>query len=140
MSAEKNKAIIRRLVHAEEIGDWATADKLTAPNYVYHNPANPEVRTHEEHKQKVLIELRTAFPDLKITIEDIIAEGNKVVIRFSFSGTHKGEFIGIAPTNKRVTVPEVSIWRIVNGKLVEEWGFSDRLGFVLQLGVMPPIK
>lgn len=140
MSAEKNKAIIRRLVRAEEIGDWATVDELTAPNYVYHNPANPRVRTHEEHKQKVLIALRTGFPDLKITIEDIIAEGNKVVIRFSFSGTHKGEYAGIPPTNKRIEATAINIFRLADGKVAEQWVESNALGMLLQMGVVPPIK
>lgn len=140
MSAEKNKAIIRRLVRAEEIGDWATVDKLTAPNYVYHNPANPKVRTHEEHKKKVLIALRTGFPDLKITIEDIIAEGNKVVIRFSSSGTHKGEYAGIPPTNKRIEITAINIFRLTDGKVAEQWVESNALGMLQQMGVVPPIK
>ena len=137
MSAEKNKAIIHRLVRAEEIGDFTTVDELTAPNYVYHNPANPEVRTHEEHKQKVLVGLRTAFPDLKIVIEDTIAEGNKVVIRFTFRGTHKGEYAGIAPTNKRIEFTAINIFRLADGKVAEQWVESNPLSMLLQLGVVP---
>src|SRR3990170_1569331 len=137
MSAEENKAIIRRLVRAEEIGDWATVDELTAPNYVYHNPSWPGVLTHEEHKQKVLIGFRTAFPDVKYNIEDMIAEGNNVVIRYLISGTHKGEFAGIPPTNKRIELTSLCICRLADGKVAEQWVENNSLVFMQQLGVVP---
>ena len=137
MSAEENKAIIRRLVRAEETGDWATVDKLTAPNYVYHNPSWPEVRTHEEHKQKVLIGFRKAFPDVKYKIEDMIAEGNNVAIRYSIIGTHKGEFKGIPPANKPIELTSLCIFRIADGKVAEQWVENNSLVFLQKLGVIP---
>jgi len=139
MSAEKNKALVRRLIKAWNTRNWAALDELMAPDCIDHY-ALPGQKPGREGYREEQISFTNAFPDVQFTIEDMIAEGDKVAVRSTFSGTHKGEFIGIAPTNKRVTVPEVTIWRIVNGKLVEEWGFSDRLGFVLQLGVIPPIK
>jgi len=92
-----------------------------------------------EGYREAQINVTNAFPDIKFTIEDMIAEGDKVAVRLTFSGTHRGEFLGIKPTGKRITVPEISIWRIVSGKFVEEWGFSDRVGAFQQLGVIPPI-
>jgi steroid delta-isomerase-like uncharacterized protein len=136
MLVEENKAIIRRLVRAEEIGDWATVDELTAPNYVYHNPSWP-VLTHEEHKQQVLIGFMAAFPDVKYNIEDMIAEGNYVVIRYSIIGTHKGEFAGIPPTNKRIELTSLCVFRLADGKVAEQWVENNSLVFMKQLGVIP---
>jgi predicted ester cyclase len=82
--------------------------------------------------------LHTAFPDYHITIEDVVAEGDKVVLRFHWSGTHKGEFMGIAPTGNKVTVTAMSMHRIEGGKEAEQWGELDRLGMMQQLGVVPP--
>ena len=80
---------------------------------------------------------RSAFPDFKATIDDIIAEGDKVVIRQTFSGTHKGEFMGIAPTGKRVSFGVMDIVRIAGGKFVEHWGQMDSMGMMQQLGAIP---
>jgi len=92
-----------------------------------------------EKTLKILISEANAFPDLHYTIEDMIAEGDKVVVRLTFSGTHRGEFMGVAPTNKRVTTTAIFIQRIVSGKLVEEWSNADLLGFFQQLGVIPSV-
>jgi len=137
MSAEKNKAIIRSFEHACVIGDWAKVEKLAAPNFIYHNPAYPENLTFEGFKQKVVIDMVKAFPDLEFNIEDIIAEGDKVVGRYSFSGTHKSEFAGIAPTNKRVKFTSIVINRLADGKVVERWVESNSFPLMLQLGVVP---
>jgi len=139
MSLEKNKALVRRLIEAWNTRNWGVFDEVMAPNCIDHY-ALPGQKPGREGYREAQINVTNAFPDVQFTIEGMIAEGDKVAVRLTFSGTHKGEFMGIAPTNKQVTVPEVSIWRIVGGKLVEEWGFGDRLGFMLQLGVMPPMK
>lgn len=80
---------------------------------------------------------RTAFPDIYSRVEDVIAEGDKVVVRFSAGGTHLGDFWGIPPTGKTGTVTGISIYRIVDGKIAEHWGNSDDLGMMQQLGVIP---
>jgi len=138
MSAEKNKALVRRLIEAWNTRNWAVFDEVMAPNCVDHY-ALPGQKPGREGYREAQISVTNAFPDIKFTIEDMIVEGDKVVVRLTCSGTHRGEFMGIAPTNKRVTVPEISIWRIVGGKFVEEWGFGDRLGFMQQLGVISPM-
>jgi predicted ester cyclase len=82
--------------------------------------------------------LASAFSDNEVTVDDQIAEGDKVVTRWSSKGTHSGEFFGIPATGKRVAGKGIGISRIVDGKIVEEWGESDMLGMMQQLGVIPP--
>lgn len=81
--------------------------------------------------------IRAAFPDLHVTVEDMVAEGDKVVARVTMSGTHKGEFMGIAPTGKQITVGIIEILRIAGGKVVEHWNVVDSLGMMQQLGAVP---
>ena len=83
---------------------------------------------------------RTSFPDWTEHIEDIIAEGDRVVTRWTSRGTHQGEFEGIAPTGKQVTVAEVAIFRIANGKIAEQWGFPDIMALLRQVGAKPSGK
>ncbi len=138
LSVEENKALVRRLVEAWNTRNWDVLDELMAPICVDHY-ALPGQKPGREGYKEAQISITNALPDIQFTLEDMIAEGDKVVVRLTLSGTHRGEFMGIVPKNKRVTVPEISIWRIVGGKFVEEWGFCDRLSFVQQLGVIPPI-
>jgi len=126
------------LVEALNTSNWAVLDELMVPDYVNHNPGQREKPGREGYRES-LISGRNAFPDFQWTIEDMIAEGDKVVVRLTGSGTHRGEFMGIAPTNKRVTATAIFILRIVSGKLVEEWSNWDLLGFFQQLGVIPSL-
>ena len=80
---------------------------------------------------------RTAFPDLQVTVDDLIAEGDKVVARITAKGTHKGEFMGTPATNKQISMQEIHICRIAGGKIVEHWGLEDSLGMMQQLGMIP---
>jgi predicted ester cyclase len=139
MSAEENKAIVRRWFEAQSSAnyDLATLDELTAPDFVYHNPGMPEVHTHEERKQKIIVEFTAVFPDIKYDVKDIIAEGDKVVLRYSMSGTQKGEFMGIAPTNRRVEGTSLCMVRLADGKVAEMWVENNSLVMLLQLGVLP---
>ena len=137
MSAEENKALARRVM--EEMfnkGNLDVADELLAPGYVDHDPAMPEdVRGPEGFKEYVAA-YRSAFSDLHIRIEDQIAEGDKVVTRWTGTGTHDGDLAGIAPTGNRVTLPGMEIVRISDGKLVEGWEGYDSINMMRQLGVM----
>ncbi len=138
MSTEENKAIVRRGI--EEFanqGNFAAIDELVASDYVFHAPGLPALHGHEGFQQMVMMP-RTAFPDLHFTIEDLIAEGDKVVTRFTARGTHRGELMGIPPTGKQVSFPGILISHISKGKIVEEWEISDALGMLQQLGVVPP--
>ncbi|NIO68070.1 MAG: ester cyclase [Anaerolineae bacterium] len=135
MSVEENKAIFRRIVEEGfNKGNLAIVDELVATNHVNHTD---NVHGPEEYKQFITM-YRTAFPDLHMTIEDQIAEGDKVVNRWTSRGTHKGDLMGIPPTGKQTTVTGMYVARIIGGKIVEEWGNFDALGMMQQIGVVPP--
>ena len=142
MSAEENKAVARR--ELEEIfdakGNLDAAEEIYAPNYISHQPAGDEDIRGVEAIKQFAAGMREAFPDLEITIEDQIAEGNKVVTRFRTRDTHQGELWGMPPTGKEVEITNVSVCRIEGGKIAEEWTVPDRLGMMQQLGVIerPP--
>ena len=139
MSTEENKAVLRR--NCEEVfnkGDLAVADETIANNYVYRGSGGQEFKGPEGFKQMVTM-FRTAFPDFHMTVEDMVAEGDKVAHRLTGRGTHKGEFMGIAPTGKQVTVSAITISRFAGGKEVEALISIDMLGMMQQLGVVPPI-
>jgi ketosteroid isomerase-like protein len=139
MSAEKNKTIALRWFNLQtgKSVDLAAMDKLTTPDFVYHHPANPKVRTHEQRKKEVVIPLGKAFPDLKASVQDVIAEGDKVALRYLMSGTHKGEFMGIAPTDRRLALTSICILRLAEGKVAEMWVENNSLVMMQQLGVVP---
>jgi predicted ester cyclase len=111
-------------------------DELFAPDYVEHNPQPGVPPTKEGFKQTVKA-LKTAFPDLRYTIDDAIECGDKIVQRLSATGTMSGEFNGMPATGKRATWTEIHIGRVANGKVVEHWGLIDQLGMLVQLGVVP---
>jgi steroid delta-isomerase-like uncharacterized protein len=134
---EDNKTIVRRY-YAEVLtmGNLAVIDELVSSTYTGHDPEAPDAQGTEGLKQRVT-RMRTAFPDLQVTVEDMVAEGDKVATRFTLQGTHKGEFRGIAPTGKHVTWTATSIIRLEDGKFVEGWANADGLGRMRQLGALP---
>lgn len=136
MSTEQNKALIRRLV--EEIfnqGNANVADELIAPDFIEHEELPPEIASGPEGIKQMTAMLHSAFPDFKATINDIIAEGDKVVVRMTWSGTQQGEWMGIPPTGKSVSFAVIDIIRCAGGKLVEHWGLTDSMAMLMQLGV-----
>ena len=136
MSAEENKAIARR--YGEEAfgkGDMAVSDELLSSSYVHHVPG---VAPDREGRKQLIRMLHAAFPDLRIAVDDMVAEGDKVASRWTSSGTHKGEYMGIAPTGKQTTFTGISIHHIKDGKIVESWDEVDQLGMMQQLGVVSP--
>ncbi len=138
--SEGNKFVFRRSF--EELwnkGNLSLADELFDPNYAHHDPSTPDVGRGPEGEKKRVALYRTAFPDLRLTIEDVIAEGQTVMARWSCRGTHKGDLSGIAPTGKQITILGVSIARFTNGKMVEGWVNWDALGLMQQLGVVPEL-
>ena len=138
--SEQNKAIVRRLF--EELwnkGNLSVADQLFSPNYAHHDPSTPDFGRGPESERKRATLYRTAFPDLQLPIEDIIAEGETVMARWSCRGTHKGDLSGIAPTGKQFSISGVSIARLTNGKMAEGWVNWDAQGLMQQLGVVPQL-
>jgi len=139
MSTEANKAIVVQLY--EEVfnkGDLELADRLVAPNAVNHDPGAPPNIPGEAFGLKAVVTmLRSAFPDDHHTIEDLVAEGDKVVVRLTHSGTHQGPFLGLVPTGKHITNTSIHIFRIASGKIVEVWANRDDLGVLQQLAAIP---
>lgn len=137
MSPEELKATARRV--PDELltqGDLAVADAVFAPDLIHHGPL-PHAPGVEGTKQYILA-LRRAFPDLCATVEDEIAEGDRVVLRLTLSGTHQGEYYGLLPTGRRATWQQVAIQRIgLDGKVVEDWSSPDLFGLLQQLGALP---
>ena len=137
MSTDVNKASVRRFY--DEVfnkKNRAAIDEFIDPNHVDH-AAPPGTPGGLEGAKQTLTMYLTAFPDLYFTVEDIIAEGDKVVTRLTARGTQQGEFMGIPPTGKKATVKAIDINRIVGGKSIEHWLEMDTLGLMQQLGVVP---
>jgi predicted ester cyclase len=132
---EENKQITLRWID-EMCGqrNLGVGDEIFAADLIDHNPAPDQAQGPEGQKQ-VLRELWEAFPDFHTQADDVIAQGDRVVVRWSASGTHEGSYYGIAPTGKKITYSGIDIVRIERGKIVERWGFSDDLGLLQQLEV-----
>ena len=136
--SEENKAIVRQ--QEEELftqGNLDAADEVYAPDYVSHDPSNSEEVRGLEAAKRAASDYRQAFPDLRVTVEDLIAEGDRVAARLRFRGTHLGELDGIAPTGRRVDCTGIVISRIEEGKIAEDWANFDDLGMMRQLGLIP---
>ena len=137
MSAEDNKAVVRRFVdEVQSAGDIDLIDGLCSPEFVNHS-APPGVPADCEGIKIVTAMFRGAFPDSYFTVEDMIAEGDKVATRKTFHGTHEGEFMGIPPSGRSVAMGLIDVVRIDDGRVVEHWSVGDGLGLMQQLGVIP---
>jgi steroid delta-isomerase-like uncharacterized protein len=137
MAAEENKALVRRFVdEVQSGGNVDVIDELCSPEFVNHS-APSGVPSNREGVKQVTAMFRQAFLDSYFTVEDMVAEGDKVATRKTFRGTHQGEFMGIPPTGQQVSIGLIDIVRIADGKVVEHWSIGDNLGMLQQLGVMP---
>jgi predicted ester cyclase len=136
MSTEDNKSIIRRYRAVHNENRLEALDAIVAEDLISHNalPGLPPGREGGKMAHRGFTE---AFPDGQSTTEDLIAEGDKVVERYTFRGTNLGSFMGAPPTSKKVQIESMSIYRIANGKIVEHWGENDTLGLMAQMGMMP---
>lgn len=134
----ESKELVRRL-EAIWDGDMAVVDELVAEEFTNHNPIVPDAPPGPEgFKQNVATILR-AFPDIEFTTEDLVAEGDRVVIRAVGRGTHEGELMGIEPTGREVTLSTIVIFRVRDGKIVERWAQTDTLGLLRQMGALPAL-
>ena len=139
MSSEQNKAIVRRLIEEAWKGDLSVVDELIDRDYVGYDPSNPEpLRGPDGFKENVST-FRAAYSDARIIVDEQIAEGDKVVTRWTGRGTHDGDLMGVAPTGKQVTVSGLTLSRLANGKVVEEYTNWDTFGMAQQLGVVPEL-
>ena len=137
--AEGNESVVRRLV--EEVvnrGDTGLLTHLVTDDHVGHDPLGDHYGP--EGTRIVVAEYRTAFPDLALPIEDLVAAGDTVACRFRLRGTHAGPFMGIPPTGRVVTAVGIAIYRLAGGKVAESWVILDALGLLRQIGATPTVK
>lgn len=132
-----NKALMRR-VYDEVIngGNVALIDELVAADFIEHEEF-PGLAGGREGMKQFFTMMRTAFPDLRMAVDDLIAEGDKVVARTTMSGTHKGEFMGMDPSGKQFRVSAIDVIRFADGKAVEHWGLTDAAAMMEQIGAIP---
>ncbi len=135
--AQENKAIVQRFWKVWEEGNIDLVDELLAADHVNHNPATPDQPAGAEGVREVVNMFRSAMPDLKVVIEDMIAEGDKVVVRYTLEGTHEGELFDVAPTGQRLSIKSIAVERVSESKLQEHWRITDSLDMMQQLGVVP---
>ena len=139
MSEKENKAVIRRWIEAFNERDLQGEADLLAPGFVAHVPDSPAPLDLEglEAWRQFTAPFTEAFPDLQLTVGDIMAEGEMVAARVAFHGTHRGELQGISPTGKEVAFSSMEFNRVVGGKVEEHWVELDLLGLMQQLGAIP---
>jgi len=138
MSSEENKALVRRFY--EEVFNQKQLDRageFVAPDYLDHGAVPGQGPGLEGAKQQRWAMYFAAIPDLHATIDDMVAEGDKVVVRYTAEGTQLGQLPGIPPTGKRFRTSGISVYRLAEGKLAEQWEQADMLGLMQQLGVLP---
>ncbi len=138
MTAEENAAAIREGIEAMfNRGDLALADIRFAEDIVLHSPAQEAPMRGRETLKGFIRALRAAFPDLQVTVEETIAQGDRVVTRCTTRGTHRGDYFGTPPTHRRVAIGEVQIYRVADGRIVEMWLVFNVLGVLQQMGMIP---
>lgn len=136
---DRNKATLAKVFQALEDGTVEDLDNLLEENVIEHTPDPALKGTGREYVKQLFNIYRTAFPDLKVTINDLIAEDDRVVCYTTMSGTNTGKFMNKMPTNKTVVFDQIDICKFRNGKVAEHWGIGDNLSMLMQLGVVPPM-
>jgi steroid delta-isomerase-like uncharacterized protein len=136
MAREENIAAQERFAEGVNTGNFDVFDEVVAPDVVDHDPA-PEQGPGPQGFKDMFRTMRTAFPDLQVTPEHMIATEDDVALAYTVTGTHQGEFLGVAPTGRKITARGVQIGRFEDGRLVERWGSSDQLAILQQLGAEP---
>jgi steroid delta-isomerase-like uncharacterized protein len=138
MSTERNKAIARRW--SEELwsrGELPVADEIVSPDYVRHDPGDPFPARGPEDVKRIVTMLRSMLPDLTITVEQVVAEGDFVVSRYTSTATDTRGYMGMPPTGKPIKTSAMQMFRFADGKIVESWAVRDDLGTLRQLGHLP---
>jgi len=138
MSTDSNKALVRRWIEAGwNAGNPGLIDTLYSPNVVQHDPNSPVPVTSSEALKQYVSGFLTAFPDLHFAIDDLLAEGDKVLWRFTAQGTHNGPLMTIPPSGERITVTGMALFRVANDTIAEVWVNVDTLGMLQSIGAIP---
>jgi len=137
MLAVENKEIVRQFWGVWEEGNLGLVDELVGLDYVNHSPGMPNQPQGPEGIKAVVNMFRAGMPDLRVVIEDVIAEGDKVMMRYRIEGTHEGELFGVPPTGRRVSIESITVERVSGSKIREHWRVTDTLDMMQQLGAIP---
>jgi steroid delta-isomerase-like uncharacterized protein len=138
MSAQENKTLVRRFLQdVIERQDLRVADTVQSADYTLHMPGLPGPVRGLDAWKEIISSYFAAFPDMRVTLEDDLAEDDRVAIRYSWNGTHRGTFMGVSATGRFVRVPGAVVFRVANGRIAEEWHLDDVLGLLQQLGAIP---
>ena len=137
MSAETNKAVMRRFVEFINTASEKLAEELISPDAIFHVPGRPEPMRGPAAYLAIIGMMRGRFPDIQWTLEEMIAEDDKVAARFTMRGTHRGTFFGVPATGRIIAVQAMNFYRLSRGQFVEERGQPDLLGLLQQIGAMP---
>ena len=137
MSAEANKLTMRRFVEFINTASAGLAKELISPNAIFHVPGRPEPMRGPAGYLAIIEMMRGGFPDIQWTLEEMVAEDDKVAARFTMRGTHQGTFMGVPPSGKKITVQAMNIYHLSDGKFVEEHGQPDMLDLLQQIGAVP---
>jgi steroid delta-isomerase-like uncharacterized protein len=138
MSEESKRLFQRYFDEVTNQGNLDLADEMFATDYAHHDPANPDHAIGGVQDVKFhLMALRNAFPDLNFQVDDMIAEGDRILVRWTATLTHTGDYFGIPPSGKTATITGMNAWRVAGGKAVEGWVNRDDLGLLRQIGAIP---
>jgi steroid delta-isomerase-like uncharacterized protein len=137
MSNESTKELCRRLYAAVSSGDFDVLDQIVAQNFIENEMVAPGMPAGREGLKALFRLVRQAMPDMVMTPEDIVAEGDRVAVRAVMTGTQTGEFMGIPPSGKHIEISVMDLHRIENHQFAEHWGVSDMMGLMTQIGAIP---
>ena len=137
MAAETNKFVMDRFLEFINTASEKLAQELISPDAVFHVPGRTEPMRGPAGYLAIIGMMRGGFPDIQWTLEEMVAEGDKVAVRFTMRGTHRGTFFGVPPTGKTISVQAINIYRLSGGQFVEEHGQPDMLGLLQQIGAVP---
>ena len=137
MSDSNNVEFMKNFVEFINSASETLAHELVSPEAIFHVPGRPEPMVGPAGYLAVVGMMRASFPDIQWTVEELISEGDKVAARFTMRGTHRGQFMGVPPTEKTIAVQALNIYHLKNGQIVKEYGAPDMLGLLAQIGALP---
>ena len=137
MTAEANKTLMHRFLEFINTASEKLAQELISPDAIFHVPGRSDPMRGPAGYLAIIGMMRGGFPDIQWTLEEMVAEGDRVAARFTMRGTHKGSFFGVPPTGKKIEVKAINLYRLRDGKFVEETGVPDLLGLLQQIGAVP---
>jgi steroid delta-isomerase-like uncharacterized protein len=137
MSGNKNAEFMKRFVEFINSASEKFAHELVSPDAIFHVPGRPEPMVGPAGYLMIIGMMRAGFPDIQWTLEEQISEGERVAARFTMRGTHRGQFMGVPPTEKTISVQALNIYHLTNGQIIKEYGSPDMLGLLAQIGALP---